>query len=80
MARGTSSKKARTAVEPPAPPLSVGGPGTSIGPALTEEDLARNRALTKSDVTGPLPLMPFVAPEAAANDDGLPILLGYQGR
>lgn len=60
-----ASKKARTAVEQP---------------ALTEVDLARNRALTASDVTGPLPLMPFVAPSAAANDDGLPILLGYQGR
>ena len=80
MARDASSKKARTAIDQPAPPLSVGGPGAPIGPALTEEDLERNRALTASDITGPLPLMPFVAPTGAANDDGLPILLGYQGR
>lgn len=65
MAREAASKDARTAVEPP---------------ALTDEDLARNRALTAADVTGPLPLMPFEAPTTAANDDGLPILLGYQGR
>lgn len=65
MAREAASKGARTAAEQP---------------ALTDEDLARNRARTAADVTGPLPLMPFEAPTTAANDDGLPILLGYQGR
>lgn len=70
MARNAPSKGTRTAVEQPAPG----------GPALTDEDLARNRALTAADVTGPLLLMPFEAPTTAANDDGLPILLGYQGR
>lgn len=59
----------------PAPALAKGGPADKL--QLTEEDLVRNRALTASDVVGPLP---FETPPAPANDDGLPLLLGYQGR
>ena len=51
----------------------------SVEPVLSDADLARQRALTAGTLTGPLP-EPFVSPGAAANDDGLPILLGYQGR
>lgn len=77
--RSTAAKAVRTRTEPPAPPLAKGGP-TPKPPQISEDDIARNKALQTTTVTGPLQLMPFVPPQAAANDDGLPILLGYQGR
>lgn len=46
-------------------------------PKISDEDIARQRLLTAAAITGPLP---FEVPPAPANDDGLPILLGYQGR
>ncbi|MBX9944910.1 MAG: hypothetical protein K2Y40_12580 [Reyranella sp.] len=58
------------------PALATGGPAV---PLLSDEDIARQRALTASDIIGPLP-DPFLSPTQAANDDGLPILLRYQGK
>src|SRR6185312_14290915 len=49
------------------------------GRPLKKKDVERQQMLTASDVVAPLP-EPFVSPQAAANDDGLPILLGYQSR
>jgi phage FluMu gp28-like protein len=46
-------------------------------PKISDDDLAQQRLLTAAAITGPLP---FEVPPAPANDDGLPILLGYQGR
>ncbi|MDP2332414.1 MAG: hypothetical protein Q8M19_17130 [Reyranella sp.] len=79
MARaGATAKKARRAVDRPGPPLATGPAAErSLAPSLTDEDIAQQRLLTASDIIGPLP--PEV-PKAPANDDGLPILLRYQGK
>ena len=71
--RSNAALRKRVDVDP-APPLAKGGPGV---PSLTQEDIAQQRLLTASDIVGPLP---SIVPPAPANDDGLPILLGYQGR
>lgn len=77
MAKRTAVSKApKPAFDKVGPPLATGGPAV---PLLSDEDLTRQRALTASDIIGPLP-DPFLSPTTAANDDGLPILLRYQGR
>lgn len=70
--KSTAAVKKRAAVDP-APPLAKAG---SDAPTLSDEELARLRVVRAADVTAPLP----PAPIAPANDDGLPILLAYQGR
>jgi phage FluMu gp28-like protein len=55
----------------------VAGPN---GKPLKAKDVERQRMLTASDIVAPLPDVGFVSPQAAANDDGLPILLGYQAK
>lgn len=47
------------------------------GKPLKAKDVTRRRMLTASDIVAPLTVD---VPAAPANDDGLPILLGYQGR
>ena len=76
MAKRTAASKApKSAFDRVGPPLATGGPAV---PLLSDEDLTRQRALTAGDIIGPLP-DPFLSPTNAANDDGLPILLRYQG-
>jgi phage FluMu gp28-like protein len=48
-----------------------------IEDTLPAEDAEQQRQLTTGDIVGPLP---GEVPRAPAADDGLPILLGYQGR
>lgn len=47
------------------------------GKPLKAKDVTRRRMLTAADIVAPLTVD---VPAAPANDDGLPILLGYQGR
>lgn len=77
MAKRAAAKAVRKPFDQasPSPPLTRG----QDAPPLGAEDLERARLLRAADITAPLPA-PFFSPQAAANDDGLPILLGYQGR
>lgn len=73
--RSTAALANKARGSEPAPPLAKGGPNT---PTLTREELARQKALTAADIVAPLP--ENAQKPVAANDDGLPILLGYQAR
>lgn len=48
-----------------------------VSASLSPEDADSLRQMTSADIVGPLPVADAPAP---ATDDGLPILLGYQGR